>query len=87
MSKEAKEPELYYDMEQGFGSIRSLYDDAIKAGLVITQNEVKTWLESQSIKQRSSDKQYNSYPAPFARATYSADLMNIISLMKDTGTY
>ena len=37
MSKEAKLSELYYDIERGFGSAKSLYDDAIKAGMVITE--------------------------------------------------
>ena len=87
MSKEAKLSELYYDIERGFGSAKSLYDDAIKAGLVITQEEVKEWLKNQSVKQRSGYKQYNSFSAPFARAVYSVDLMNMISLMKDTNTY
>ena len=44
---------------------RSLYDDAIKAGLVVTLNEVKEWLKSQSIKQRSSYNQYNSFFCTF----------------------
>ena len=87
MSKNDKLSELYYDIESGFGSAKSLYDDAIKAGIVITLNEVKEWLKSQSIKQRSNYKQYNSYSAPFARSIYSVDLMNMISLMKDTDTY
>ena len=39
--------DLYYDIESGFGSAKSLYDDAIKAGLVITLNEVKEWLRGQ----------------------------------------
>ena len=87
MSKNDKLSELYYDIELGFGSAKSLYDDAIKAGMVITLNEVKEWLKSQSIKQRSNYKQYNSYSAPFARSIYSVDLMNMISLMKDTDTF
>ena len=45
MSKNNKLSELYYDIEQGFGSAKSLYDDAIKAGLVVTLNEVKEWLK------------------------------------------
>ena len=87
MSKNNKLAELYYDIESGFGSAKSLYDDAIKAGLVVTLNEVKEWLKSQSIKQRSNYKQYNSYSAPFARAIYSCDIMDMTSLMKDTDTY
>ena len=34
--KERKLSELYYDVDDGFGSAKSLYDDARKAGLVIT---------------------------------------------------
>ena len=87
MNKNQVLSDLFYDVEQGFGSAKSLYDDAIKAGLVVTLNEVKEWLKSQSIKQRSNYKQYNSYSSPFARSIYSVDLMNMISLMKDTNTY
>ena len=79
--------ELYYNIENGFGSAKQLYDDARKAGIVITLNEVKEWLTSQTLKQRKNYKNFNSYSAPFARAVYSADLMNVISLMKDTKTY
>ena len=79
--------DLYYDIESGFGSAKSLYDDARKAGLVITLNEVKEWLRGQSLKQRKNYKNYNSYSPPFARSVYSVDLMNMISLMKDTKTY
>ena len=87
MSKEEKVSELNYDIESGFGSAKSLYDDAIQAGLVITLNEVKEWLKKQSIKQRSDYKQYNSFSVPYARGVYSVDSMNMISLMKDTDTY
>ena len=79
--------DLYYDIESGFGSAKSLYDDARKAGLVITLNEVKEWLRGQSLKQRKNYKNYNSYSPPFARAVFSMDIMDMISLMKDTGTY
>ena len=85
--KNNKLSELYYDIENGFGSAKQLYDDARKAGVVITLNEVKEWLRGQTLKQRKNYKNFNSYSAPFARAVYSVDLMNVISLMKDTGTY
>ena len=87
MNKQQVLSDLHYDVQSGFGSAKSLYDDAIKAGLVVTLNEVKEWLKSQSIKQRSNYKQYNSYSAPFARSIYSCDIMDMTSLMKDTGTY
>ena len=85
--KNNKLSELYYDIDSGFGSAKQLYDDARKAGVVITLNEVKEWLRGQTLKQRKNYKNFNSYSAPFARAVYSVDIMNMVSLMKDTGTY
>ena len=87
MSKDQVLSDLFYDVEQGFGSAKQLYDDARKAGVVITLEEVKEWLKSQSLKQRKGYKNYNSYSAPFARAIFSMDIMDMISLMKDTGTF
>ena len=87
MNKNEVLSDLYYDIESGFGSAKSLYDDAIKKGLVITQQEVKDWLKSQSLKQRKGYKNYNSFSTPFARAVFSCDIMDMISLMKDTRTY
>ena len=52
MNKNEVLSELYYDIESRFGSPKSLYDDAIKKGLVITQQEVNDWLKNQSLKQR-----------------------------------
>ena len=87
MNKNEALSELHYDIESGFGSAKSLYDDAIKKGLVITQQEVKNWLKSKSLKQRKNYKNHDSYSTPFARAVYSVDLMNMVSLMKDTDTF
>ena len=85
--KNNKLSELYYDIESGFGSAKQLYNDARKAGVVITLEEVKEWLRGQTLKQRKNYKNSNSYSPPFARAVYSVDLMHVISLMKDTKTY
>ena len=52
MNKNEVLSELYYGIESRFGSAKSLYDDAIKKGLVITQQEVNDWLKNQSLKQR-----------------------------------
>ena len=81
--KNTKLSELYYDIESGFGSAKQLYNDARKAGLVITLEEVKEWLRSQTLKQRKNYKNFNSHSPP----VYSVDLMNTVSLMKDTGAY
>ena len=87
MSKEDVLKELYFDLDSGFGSVKSLYDQAKEKGLAISLNEVKEWVKKQSINQRRGYKNYNSYSAPYARAVYSIDIMDMISLMKDTDTY
>ena len=85
--KNDKLSELYYDIEPGFGSARQLYDDLRKAGVVVPWDEVKEWLRGQTLKHRKNYKNLNSYSPQFARAVYSVDIMNMVSLMKDTGTY
>ena len=86
--KNDKLSELHYDVEPGFGSAKSLYDDTMKVGLVVTLHEVKEWLKNQSIQQRSRHKQCNSFAARFAREINSADCMNMLSLVEeDIGTY
>ena len=44
-------------------------------------------VKRQSIKQRSNYKQPNSFSALFARAIYSCDIMDMISLLEDTEAY
>ena len=87
MSKEKALSDLYYDVENGFGSVKSLYEQAKEKGLAIPLSEVKEWVKKQSINQRKGYKNFNSYSAPYARAVYSVDIMDMISLMKDTNTY
>ena len=76
----------YYDLERGYGSVRSLYEEATKDGAGVTLQYVKDWVKKQSINQRRNYKKYNSYSPPYARAVFSADLMDVVSLMRDTGT-
>ena len=87
MSKEETLNSLYYDIETGYGSIKNLYEQAKEKGLVITLQEVKDWVKKQSINQRKDYKNYNSYSPPYARAVFSTDIMDMISLMKDTDTF
>ena len=87
MSKEKVLSDLYYDVENGFGSVKSLYGQAQEKGLAIPLSEGKEWVKKQSINQRKGYKNFNSYSAPYARAVYSVDIMDMRSLMKDTNTY
>ena len=63
--------ELYYDIENGFGSAKQLYNDA-RIAVVTTLEEVKEWLRGQTLKQRKNYKNFNSYSAPLAKEQYIA---------------
>ena len=86
MSKQDKEKILekqYYDVEDGFGSARDLYEKAKKIDVGITLAFVSSWLKSQPNKQTRSYKNYNSYTAPFPKYEFQIDLMLMTSLLRD----
>ena len=75
---------LFYDIDEGFGSARDLYEKAnkVEAGLL---DYVSTWLKSQPTKQTRNYKNYNSCTAPFPNYEFQIDLMVMSSLLKDVG--
>ena len=87
MSVDEKLSEIYYDLERGYGSVQNLRKEANKDGVNVSLNYVKERVKKQPNKQRRNYKNYNSYSPPYARAVYSVDIMDMISLMKDTNTY
>ena len=86
LSKDEVLHKLYYNVETGFGSVSELYKQANKEGLGITLDEARTFMKKQPIKQEKGYSKYNSFSAPFARYEYQLDIMDMISLMKATGT-
>ena len=86
LSKDEVLHKLYYDVEKGFGSVSELYKQANKTEASFTLKEVGDWLKKQPIKQEKGYSKYNSFSAPFARYEYQLDIMDMISLMKATGT-
>ena len=69
MSKEQDEilERIYYDLERGYGSVRSLYEEANKdasaeasranrVGAGVSLNYVKDWVKKQTINQRRNYK-------------------------------
>ena len=42
---------IYYDVEEGFGSVRDLYEKARKVDVGITLDMVSTWMRAQPSKQ------------------------------------
>ena len=65
MTKEEKEKvikQIYYD-EDGFGSIKETYENSKKVLNSITLNDVKQWMDKQTIAQLKPYKGFNSYVA------------------------
>ena len=54
-------------MEEGFGSVRDLYEKARKVDVGITLDMVSKWMRAQPNKQTRNYKNYNSYTAPFPK--------------------
>ena len=89
MTKSEKEKVLeriYYDAEDGFGSVRGLYEKARKVDVGVTLDMVSTWMRAQPNKQTRNYKNYNSYAAPFPKYEFQIDLMDVTSLLRDVGS-
>ena len=76
---------LYYDVDEGFGSVRDLYEKANKVEAGFTLDYVSKWMKSQPSKQTRNYKNYNSYTAPFPKYEFQIDLMVMSSLLNDVG--
>ena len=68
---------IYYDLERGYGSAKSLYEQAKQEGAVITLEEVKSFMKKQPNKQIKGYHNYNSYLVPYARAEFQIDIMDM----------
>ena len=68
---------IYYDLERGYGSAKSLYEQAKEEGAVITLEEVKNFMKRQPNKQKKGYQNYNSYLVPYARAEFQIDIMDM----------
>ena len=76
---------IYYDVDEGFGSARDLYEKARKIDAGITLEMVSKWMRAQLNKQTRNYKNYNSYTAPFPKYEFQIDLMDVSSLLRDVG--
>ena len=76
---------LYYHVDEGFGSVRDLYEKANKVEAGFTLDYVSKWMKSQPNKQTRNYKNYNSYTAPFPKCEFQIDLMVMSSLLNDVG--
>ena len=86
LEKEKILESIYYDVDEGFGSVRDLYEKARKVDVGITLEIVSTWMRAQPNKQTRNYKNYNSYTAPFPKYEFQIDLMDVTSLLRDVGS-
>ena len=91
LEKEKVLERIYYDVEEGFGSVRVLYGKARKVDVGITLDMVSAWMRAQPNKQTRNYKKYNSYTAPFPKYEFpkyefQIDLMDVTSLLRDVGS-
>ena len=73
---------VYYDIETGYGSTKSTFEQARKVDPSIKLEDVQTWMKQQPNKQRKGYRGSNSYTAPFARFEYQMDIMDMNALQK-----
>ena len=74
---------IYYVLERGYGSAKSLYEQAKEEGAVITLEEVKSFMKKQPNKQIKGYQNYNSYLVPYARAEFQIDIMDMNKFKKE----
>ena len=83
LTKEQIISNVYYDVEEGFGSNQATLRKARQQDPTITKEDVDKFMRQQPNKQVKKYRGSNSYTAPFARFEYQFDIMDMISLVKE----
>ena len=83
LTKEQIISNVYYDIEEGFGSKQATLTKAKKQDPSITQDDIDKFMRKQPNKQVKKYRGSNSYTAPFARFEYQIDIMDMVSLVKN----
>ena len=83
LTKEETISNVYYNLEEGFGSIQETYKKAKAKDPSISLDDVRNFMRKQPNKQIKGHRGYNSYTAPFARFEYQIDIMVMAPLSKD----
>lgn len=68
---------MFYDPEDGFGSLADTYRQAHARDPSITRADVKRYLDEQEVRQRKRGKQFNSYVADGPRFQFQVDLADM----------
>ena len=75
MTKDQIFSNVYYDLENGFGSVRETYNKAKRQNQEITIDDVVKFLRKQPNKQIKAPRGSNSFIAPFSRFEYQIDVI------------
>ena len=76
--------EVYEDKEQGYGSIKDTFKQAVKKDPSIKLNDVKKYLDKQSFRQTQfTYKKFNSYISPGPMHQWEVDLVNFTEKAKE----
>ena len=86
LTKEQVISNIYYDVEEGFGSIQATLKKARQQDPTITREDVEKFMRQQPNKQVKRYRGSNSYTAPFARFQYQIDIMDMVPLTKEPET-
>ena len=73
---------VYYDVQDGYGSIKNTFEQARQKDQSITLDDVQKWMKQQPNKQRKAYRGSNSYTAPFARYVYKINIMDMVNSHK-----
>ena len=75
---------VYEDKEQGFGSIRDTFKQAVKKDPSIKLDDVKKYLDKQSFRQTQfTYKKFNSYISPGPMHELEVDLVDFTEKAKE----
>ena len=86
MTKEQIISNVYYDLQNGFGSIQDTLKQAKTKDPTITRVDVSNFMKKQPNKQIRNYRGSNSYTAPFSRFEYQIDIMDMVPLTRDPET-
>ena len=74
---------IYYDLDEGFGSTQATHKKAKEEDPTKTLDDVKSFLKKQPSKQIKNYRGTTSYTAPFARFEYQINILHMSPLAKD----
>ena len=78
---------VYYDQENGFGSINDIYKQSHRILNIITLNDVNEFLNKQKSRQTKAYRGFNSYVAKAPLQAMQADLAVLTDSAPDNNGY